>query len=79
MPYYSVHITGGGDCEQASLNAKQAFQGRKADYTGTPSFFYVERSYDKATLETNLRSLVGEYCKIEVRKITKKEFYWQGN
>jgi hypothetical protein len=46
MPYYSVRITGGEDCESAGREARQTFNGTDADYTGSANFFYVQRSYD---------------------------------
>lgn len=79
MPYYSVHITGGKDAAQAGREARQMFDGRDADYTNSPNFFYVHRAYDKATLKRNLGSFLTDGYEVSVKRISKREFGWPGN
>jgi hypothetical protein len=77
MPYYSVHITGGEDCESAGREARQTFNGTDADYTGSANFFYVQRNYDRDTLKRNVEDLLGDEYTVEVKKITRNEFFWR--
>jgi hypothetical protein len=75
MPYYSVYISGGADQVEAGKKARNVLGGKAADYTGGTNLFYVQRTYDKATLGQNVRSVVGNDYEVIVRRISKAEFF----
>ena len=77
MPYYSVSITGGEDCEAAGREAREMFRGRDADYVAAPNFFYVQTKADQATLQRNLSSFEYDGYTVTVSKIKKAEFEWR--
>lgn len=75
MPYYSMRVIG-GDYDDAK-ELRDMFNGQDADYTGTISFFYVERNYDIEQLRRNAAGGGKRGVTVEINEISKREFEWR--